>query len=261
MLQTTLPWWRKSRQTKLTNPLLAGFFMAVAFLVGCGGADAGSPCAVPYEVVVTRGWAGDVQQYHKATSASPYVLQASGADAMAAVLPCHGYGTQWFHFKTWGEGFFEPAHGLPANGNHLAALTRGTFNMAIPQYIARGVILHRDFGVAGERFHRNDAINASNVLQCASWFNGGSCVPGVFYAPHAVTASDAVFHWQMESSPTHTAYNLFSTETGRNAVGVWAEGYDHVSLSGTSLGLAVLCDAGCPGPFIARFFDIQAGWK
>ena len=234
--------------------------MAVAFLVGCGGVDAAS-CQVPHEIAVTRGWSGDIQQYRKATPSSPYVLFSSGDSALNAVLPCPGSGTQWFHFKTWGEGFFDAAHGLPPNGNHLAALTRGTFNMVVPQYVARGVILHRAFGVTGERFHRNDAIAAINILQCADWYNGGSCPPGYYFAPHLVTASDAVFHWQIESAPNQTAYNLFKTITGQNAVSSWSESYDHITLNGTDLAVAVLCEAGCPGPFIVRFFDIQAGWK
>ena len=248
-------------RTSPKSPLLAGFFLAFALLLGCGGGGNTAACELPAEIVVTRGWAGDVHQYRKVHADAPYVMHASGAAAFTAVLPCPGSGTQWLHFKTWGEGFFEPAHGLPGRGGHLAALTRGTFDLSVPRYQARGVILHTDWGVLGERFHRNDVIGATNVLQCPAWLGGGTCPPDVVVPPHQLVATDAVVHWQIESTPGRTAYNLYSTAAAANAASTWAEGYDFMTLNGTDIGLAVLCKVDCAGPFIARFFDISAGWK
>lgn len=47
MLRLISPRWRTRRQSKPRNPLLAGFFMAVAFLVGCGGGGGGGSKPAP----------------------------------------------------------------------------------------------------------------------------------------------------------------------------------------------------------------------
>ena len=69
----------------------------------------------------------------------------------------------------------------PTVGDHIVAFSKGTVDMSIPRYKARGIIFSPDNGVRGELLRR-DGESITNVCQDApSISNGAPCTPGMPY--------------------------------------------------------------------------------
>lgn len=210
------------------------------FLSACGGsagtnADAAPSalCNLPDSIVVENN-SGHLTQTQ--TKDGAVVATFTGDAATRAVFNCPLSGTQSLNFDLSTTGFFA------AVGDHIAILNNAELDLSVPYYLARGIIIHRDWGVLGERFYLDNATFM--VLQCAQ--PSGSCglnqlpvQPYVHPLPPG-TLDTAQLSVTMVSDAYRTDYGVYGPN-GVLAVDQWAESHSFVPMNGTGIAFALLC--------------------
>jgi len=215
---------------------LATIFAGLA-LVGCGGADA-APCAAPVEIIIQNQVGVGMMRQERAYPGAPLQIAAVGDGAGSWVGACDIAGeTQYVVFTAKFEGWFSAG----GNGDHFAMLSRGTFDFPVPYYLARGVILHRNWGVLGERYYRNGAAGPSIVQSgvSGSVITGGAAVPT---PAHALGLYDNIeYHVSTHTTTTGIGYTVTNSNTGQQAAQYWEENIDKRLTTGGGVAFVPLC--------------------
>ena len=210
-------------------------FCAVALLASVANA---APCTAPYEVVFENTAAAGLVRKERATQSAPLVTVATGSAAKSWVTSCSIAGdTQYITFDVQTENWFSPF----GNGDHIAVLSRASIDAFSGQYIARGFILHRNWGVLAERF-RLDSTGLPSVCQ-----SGGTGSINCQYGPPARSYALSLYDNIVYSAGMHSiaqgvgfdVKEKFTSAT--SAGGYWQESTDHTLLFGNSIAIVMLC--------------------
>lgn len=200
--------------------IVTAVLVVAALLLSCGGGGDEKLS----QIVIERDSTGKLLQSRDGA------VVATGDDATRIIIPSSGRSTS---FRFVAENFFSGA------GDHFAVMLYGTIDLSIPRYQGRGVILHRDWGVLGERYWL-DGKTGRNILQGA---NGGSCpndgsMPNPEPSHDMVLADGVSYSVRASGTPDEVTYTVDGG--GQVASSTWRESYDHISLTGDTLALAVI---------------------
>lgn len=224
-------------------------FLVPLWFVSCGGAAPAAACTVPYEIQIYRQANGEVTQTRKDSPDSEPVIVKQGQGADIAVLPCAGQGTQWFSFDMKTTNYFS------GGGDHIIAATNALFDLAVPSYLARGVIMSPKYGLLAERMALGYGSLHSICQNSASSVNGVHCNANMQRVYPMQFFDETTYHLTMHSVATHIAYTIGDISNA------WMEGYDHVNLNGNSIAIGVICENTCIDKvFSTKFTNISAGW-
>lgn len=233
--------------------------IAVGFLTACGSSEstATSSCDFPYELRIYRDSGGVVTQSISYYEGGPQHILSTGDEALTVIPSCPGAGTQLLSFTLKTTNFFNSTV-----GDHIVALSKGTVDLSIPRYKARGIIFSPDNGVRGELLRR-DGGSITNVCQDSPTVsNGAPCTPGMPYVNPMVfdDAYGQTYNVQLEAVEGNIAYTV-TKSTGGHFRKEWYESYTHEMLTGNQLGFAVLCRGTCHDKvFDVRFKNLYGGW-
>lgn len=208
-------------------------------------------CTIPKEIVFERAYSdAPILAYQRETQNDE--LESLG-NAAYVVFDCVGVGTQWLSFNVSFDNFFSGA------GDHFAILTRATVTQN--SYIARGPILHKDWGVVGEYYNLNGGPDPQMCQVGPGTANGGTCngSPDCYRAwPMIMKDSLEPYNVGIHAAPTHIAYTVLHGE--ESASQMWYEKQNSTVLTGHQLAFAVLINESKNSRFRIRISDISAGW-
>ena len=232
-------------------------------LISCGGG--GSPatptyganaCTVPDKIVFHNRDGVLTQRWFKSEDV---IKTDTTVTANAAILECPGRGVQRFRFSLYSDNFFTGMH-----GDHVAVLTQATVSLGVPFYTARGVIIHRDWGVLGETYNRNGDISKS-VLQCGV---PHTCLPenvNLETLPHKLPRAELDNrHYDVDIiSDARRVYYLVASHDRKTVINDnWSEDFNTMTLSGAKAAIVLLCQYDrCEPPFELTVYNIKLYWQ
>jgi hypothetical protein len=212
------------------------------FLIACGGSAGNgsdkvhySTCDIPDYITVTN-TSGILKQVQFKGGKS--VAEFTGDDATRAVFSCPYSGVQNLSFELDTENFFNTV------GDHIAVLNNAEFDNSIPYYLARGIIIHKEWGILGERFYR-DGNGGVMVLQCptATGSCAGNTIPTQSFV-HPISHELLDRDWfkvNMVSDAYKTTYSL-SSSSGHRVADTWGESDTVIPMTGKHIVFALLCN-------------------
>lgn len=212
------------------------------FLTACGGSAGNdsdkvhySTCDIPDSITVTN-TNGILKQTQFKDDKS--VAEFTGDDATRAIFSCPYSGVQNLSFVLDTENFFNTV------GDHIAVLNNAEFDNSIPYYLARGIIIHKEWGIMGERFYR-DGDGGVMVLQCptATGSCAGNTIPTQSFVhpiPQELLDRDW-FKVSMASDAYKTSYSL-SSASGHRVTDTWGESDTVIPMTGKHIVFALLCN-------------------
>lgn len=237
--------------------IVSASVLAVLLSACSDNTSAESSCGFPYEIRMYRDAGGVITQSYYEYEGGPEHVLSTGEGALTLAPSCAGTGAQVLSFTLKTTNFFNSEV-----GDHLVLFSKGTVDLSIPKYKARGVILSPANGARGELLRR-DGGSITNVCQdTAATVSGAPCTAGLPYV-NPMTFGDSAgetYNVTLEGVEGNIAYTI-SKSTGGHFRKEWLESYSHEMLTGNQLGMAVLCNGGCSDKvFDIRFKNLYGGW-